>query len=177
MEIDGEHMNHGGGWLVDEAGKMNKMVKQLLTLTALEFGNDTPSMEPFDLSELIREFANSSGILIQQNAARLELEIPEKLVALGDEVKIEEVLTNYLTNAMNHLDGERTIRIRAEKEKDRAKVSVYNAGQPIPEEDIPNAHHWILLHGRYVCKSAKPECSKCQFADICPKLLKDSKLE
>lgn len=47
----------------------------------------------------------------------------------------------------------------------------------IPEEDIPNAHHWILLHGRYVCKSSKPECSKCQFADICPKLLKDSKLE
>jgi endonuclease-3 len=47
----------------------------------------------------------------------------------------------------------------------------------IPEEDIPNAHHWILLHGRYVCKSAKPKCSKCQFTDICPKLLKDSKLE
>ena len=47
----------------------------------------------------------------------------------------------------------------------------------IPEEDIPNAHHWLLLHGRYVCKSAKPECSKCFFNDICPKLLKDSKLE
>ena len=47
----------------------------------------------------------------------------------------------------------------------------------IPEEDIPNAHHWILLHGRYVCKSAKPKCSKCQFTDICPKLLKDSKLQ
>ena len=47
----------------------------------------------------------------------------------------------------------------------------------IPEEDIPNAHHWILLHGRYVCKSAKPECAKCCFSDICPKLLKDSKLE
>lgn len=47
----------------------------------------------------------------------------------------------------------------------------------IPEEDIPNAHHWLLLHGRYVCKSAKPECSKCFFNDICPKLLKNSKLE
>ena len=47
----------------------------------------------------------------------------------------------------------------------------------IPEEDIPNAHHWLLLHGRYVCKSAKPECAKCCFSDICPKLLKDSKLE
>ena len=47
----------------------------------------------------------------------------------------------------------------------------------IPEEDIPNAHHWILLHGRYVCKSARPECEKCQFEKICPKLLKGSKLE
>lgn len=47
----------------------------------------------------------------------------------------------------------------------------------IPEADIPNAHHWLLLHGRYVCKSAKPECAKCFFNDICPKLLKNSKLE
>ena len=46
----------------------------------------------------------------------------------------------------------------------------------IPKEDIPNAHHWLLLHGRYVCKSANPGCGKCQFADICPKLLKNSKL-
>lgn len=47
----------------------------------------------------------------------------------------------------------------------------------IPEEDIPNAHHWILLHGRYVCKSAKPACDKCPFDSFCPKLMKDSKLE
>ncbi len=46
----------------------------------------------------------------------------------------------------------------------------------IPEEDIPNAHHWLLLHGRYVCKSASPQCEKCQFDDICPKLLEGSKL-
>lgn len=46
----------------------------------------------------------------------------------------------------------------------------------IPEKEIPNAHHWILLHGRYVCKSARPECNKCPFTDICPKNLKDSKL-
>lgn len=46
----------------------------------------------------------------------------------------------------------------------------------IPEADIPDAHHWLLLHGRYVCKSQKPLCEKCAFCDICPKLMKDSKL-
>lgn len=46
----------------------------------------------------------------------------------------------------------------------------------IPKEDIPNAHHWLLLHGRYVCKSVNPDCGMCQFTDICPKLLKNSKL-
>ena len=46
----------------------------------------------------------------------------------------------------------------------------------IPTEDIPKAHHWILLHGRYICKSAKPLCDKCFFNEYCPKLLKDSKL-
>lgn len=46
----------------------------------------------------------------------------------------------------------------------------------IPQSDIPDAHHWLLLHGRYVCKSARPECEKCFFDQYCPKLLEGSKL-
>lgn len=46
----------------------------------------------------------------------------------------------------------------------------------IPESDIPNAHHWLLLHGRYICKSAKPLCEQCFLNEHCPKRLKNSKL-
>ena len=46
----------------------------------------------------------------------------------------------------------------------------------IPDEDIPRAHHWLLLHGRYVCTSCMPKCQKCELEPICPKKLEDSKL-
>lgn len=47
----------------------------------------------------------------------------------------------------------------------------------IPEADLHNAHHWLLLHGRYVCLSRKPKCEQCPFDPICPHFLKDSRLE
>ena len=47
----------------------------------------------------------------------------------------------------------------------------------IPDEQIPLAHHWLLLHGRYVCTSQRPKCQKCELSAICPKLLDGSKLE
>jgi len=37
----------------------------------------------------------------------------------------------------------------------------------IPAEYMLHAHHWLILHGRYVCKARKPECEKCVIADIC----------
>ena len=39
----------------------------------------------------------------------------------------------------------------------------------IPSGDVADAHHWLLLHGRYVCTSRSPHCDKCPFSDICPK--------
>ncbi len=47
----------------------------------------------------------------------------------------------------------------------------------IPEEDVNKAHHWLLLHGRYVCQSRIPKCNECVFDKICPKLFDGSKLE
>ncbi|MDO4266921.1 MAG: HAMP domain-containing sensor histidine kinase [Eubacteriales bacterium] len=135
---DEESRNYYCEVIMDEANKMNRMVKQLLTLSALEFGRDTPVMEVFSIGELIRDLVNSSAILIQQHEASVTVDVPEEVWVLGDEFKIEEVLTNYLTNAMNHLDGERQIKITAARERDTVTVSVYNTGSPIPEEDIPN---------------------------------------
>ena len=37
----------------------------------------------------------------------------------------------------------------------------------IPEELIPMAHHWLILHGRYVCKARRPDCLNCMLTSVC----------
>jgi len=46
----------------------------------------------------------------------------------------------------------------------------------IPADMVSTAHHWLLLHGRYVCQSQRPKCDECAFDSFCPKLMKNSKL-
>ena len=133
---DEESRNYYCGVIMDEAVKMNRMVKQLLNLTALEFGNDTPVMETFNLTDVIRGIITSSSILIQQKEAQVIFEHQDPLPVVADEFKIEEVITNYLTNALNHANGEKKIEIRAEELETQVKVTVFNTGDPIPEEDI-----------------------------------------
>lgn len=122
--------------IMDEANKMNKMVKQLLNLTALEFGNDLPVMEQFDITALIRGILSSAGILLQQKEAAVAFEQESPVLVWADEFKIEEVITNYLNNALNHLDGERRIEIWLENLDKEVKVSVFNTGAPIPDEEL-----------------------------------------
>ena len=123
--------------IMDEAAKMNKLVKNLLTLNQLESGRDEVSMERFDIVSLIRGVLQSMDIMIQQKEAKVSFEASEPVYVWADEFKIEEVVTNYTSNALNHLNGEKEIEIRVIPEDDRVRVTVFNTGTPIPEEDVP----------------------------------------
>ena len=124
--------------IMDEADKMNKLVKSLLTLNQLESGKDPVVMERFDLTSLILGVLQKMDIMIRQNDAEVVFEQEKPVYVWADEFKIEEVLTNYISNALHHLGGERQVEIRISREGDRAKICVFNNGNPIPEEDIPS---------------------------------------
>ena len=124
--------------IMDEASKMNKLVKNLLTLNQLESGKDAPVMERFDIVSLIKGVLDSMHIMIEQKDAAVIFEETEPVYVWADEFKIEEVVTNYTSNALNHLDGERKVEIKVLRQDDCVKVTVFNTGTPIPEEDIPN---------------------------------------
>lgn len=131
--------------IIDEADKMNRMVKKLLTLNQLEFGQDMVQMERFDVTELINGVVNAAGILLQQKDIKLTFgQAGEPLYVWADEFKVEEVITNYLSNAINHCENERRIDIKYELRDTCVRISVFNTGRQIPEEDIDNV--WIKFY-------------------------------
>ncbi|MBE5882681.1 MAG: HAMP domain-containing protein [Lachnospiraceae bacterium] len=123
--------------IMDEAQKMDTLVKKLLTLNQLEFGNDIISMERFDIVEMIRNYLSTANILIENSQAKIFFLQEEAVYVWGDEFKTEEVFMNYFTNALNHLSGEREIRINVQRYDDVVRVVVFNTGEQIPEESIP----------------------------------------
>lgn len=124
--------------IIDEANKMNQMVKNLLTLNQLESGNDEVAFERFDIVQLIRGVIQSNEIRIQQKEAEVRFYPERPVFVWADEFKAEQVLRNYLSNALNHVTGENVIDIRivVNEERGKVRISVFNTGNQIPEEDI-----------------------------------------
>lgn len=130
--------------IMDEADKMNQMVKKLLSLNQIEFGNNQTVMERFNLDDLIRGVLQSVDILTKQNGIQVIYENSEPVFVWADEYQMEEVITNYVSNAIHHAAYEKKIEVAVEKKEDIARVSVYNTGEKIPEEDLDKV--WIKFY-------------------------------
>ena len=126
--------------IVDEAGKMNRMVQKLLTLNQLEFGNNAVTMEHFDITELVRNYLSRAELLAEQNGITVNMQETGPIMVWADEFLVEEVFANYYSNACNHAAGDKIIDIRFEEKENTVRVSVFNSGSPIPSESLP--HLW-----------------------------------
>lgn len=126
--------------IIDEAAKMNTMVRQLLTLNQLESGNEVVNLERFDLTALIRNYIASSDILLKERNISVRMEDYEAVYVWGDEFKVEEVFMNYFTNAIHYAQDERIIDVKLRHMDGQVKVSVFNTGTPIPAESLE--HIW-----------------------------------
>lgn len=126
--------------IMDEAMKMKQMVKNLLTLNQLEFGDEDISFERFDLAALIRGVLQSMEILAQQDELKIIFRQESPVYVWADEFKTEQVVRNYVSNAFHHASGDKVIEVKIQKEGKKARTSVFNTGTPIPEEDLK--HIW-----------------------------------
>lgn len=127
--------------ILDETNKMDKLVKQLLQLMKLEYGKREFNDAKFDIVELEKEVVRKSKVMLEEKGITVEFETPEEVNVIADDFYIEQVVSNYLTNAIKNvkeIDNKKIIKIQnvVDVENSKVRVKVFNTGDNIPEEHM-----------------------------------------
>ncbi len=126
--------------ILDEADKMDKLVKQLLELMKLEYGKREFNNTKFDIVSLIREDIRKCDVMIKEHNIDISFENSEPIFVFADDFYIEQVVTNYLTNAIKYsteFNGKKSIVIDViENPNNTVRVSVYNTGKNFSDKEM-----------------------------------------
>ena len=125
--------------ILDEANKMDRLVKQLLELMKLEYGKREFNNKKFNIIELISEVIRKSKKMIDEQQINIEFDSSKPVEVYADDFYIEQVVTNYFTNAMKHvkeINGKKQIKIDVVENDEKIRVSIYNTGNNIDEENL-----------------------------------------
>lgn len=123
--------------IIDETEKMNKLVKDLLNLSQIESGHISLDIEKFDLIDTVERVVNKYGPILNEKKISLCInkEIDNAMIS-ADLPKIEQVLVNFINNALNHVNSEKILSINISSSKDRVKVGIFNTGNNIEKDEI-----------------------------------------
>ena len=125
--------------ILDETNKMDTLVRKLLELIKIEYGSLEFNNSEFDLTELISEIIRRSQVMINEKNINLIYNKDDKVKIYADEFYTEQIINNYFTNAIKNVkevDGRKEIVINVERKEDKTRVSVFNTGDNIKEEDL-----------------------------------------
>ena len=125
--------------ILDEAEKMDKLVKQLLELMKLEYGKNSFNNAIFDIVELEKEIVRKSEVMIQKENIEVEFDESKKIDVYADEFYIDQVLTNYITNAIKYCDvinNSKKIKITNSIIDDKVRISIFNTSKGLSEEEL-----------------------------------------
>lgn len=127
--------------ILDETNKMDKLVKQLLELMKLEYGKREFNDTKFDIVEVEKKVIRKSKVMLEEKQVNVKMDETSEINVLADDFYIEQVITNYITNAIKHvkeIDGNKIIQIENEVnvEKNTVRIKVFNTGDNISDENI-----------------------------------------
>ena len=127
--------------ILDETNKMDKLVKQLLELMKLEYGKRQFNDKKFNIVEVEKEVVRKSKVMLEEKKVKIEINLSEEINVFAEDFYIEQVISNYITNAIKHvkeIDGKKVISIVNEVniEKNKVRVKIFNTGENIAEEHI-----------------------------------------
>lgn len=122
--------------ILDEANKMSELTKDLLDLSRLEYGGTELQITNFNIVETITNLLKKNEMLFSEKNIKVEFRNTAPMQVKGDIFRIEQVLTNYITNALKNVNEEKIIKISIEENQKNIKVNVFNSGKQISKENI-----------------------------------------
>lgn len=122
--------------IADEADHMNKLVMQLLNLSRLELGAEQTYSEDIDLHELCAEAVRKTAVLCESRGLTVEYD-DTCITVRTDGDLLDQVLMNYLSNAIRYTVDGGKIKISAKQTGDCVRLTVFNEGDGLPEEELP----------------------------------------
>ena len=127
--------------ILDETNKMDKLVKQLLELMKLEYGKREFNDTKFNIVELEKEVIRKSKVILEEEKIEIKFNQTEEINVYADDFYIEQVITNYITNAIKHVkevNGQKIIKIEniVNIDKNKVRIKIFNTGDKIKEENI-----------------------------------------
>lgn len=127
------------GVISNEADRMTRIVKDLLTLSKLDYGHMDLRFTRFSLEEMLDRIHTTMVLAAQDNGHLLSLELEGNLPSMvGDKERLEQVIVNLLSNAVKYTPSGGEICLYAGMQDDRhVKIRVEDNGMGIPEEDVP----------------------------------------
>ena len=124
--------------ILDESEKMTRLILRLLESVKYQSDAALPPFESFDVDEWIKSVASKFKLLAEKNGLDLSFKLRSEAVGCGDKDMLGEVLSNYLSNAVSHSTGEKKIVVSSERQGKVIRVAVFNSGEHISDEDMPN---------------------------------------
>lgn len=124
--------------ILEEAQKMNQLVIDMLEVDRLNSTKIEPHYVDFSLRERLGSFVAQMRNITIKNGITVQCDIDPAYIAHSDETLFERVLSNYFSNAISHCEGEKKIVVSCEEIDEHYRISVFNTGKPIADNDLMN---------------------------------------
>ena len=129
-----EEYQEGLAHFIEQFENLNRMINDLILLSKSDSSQVELKMVPLRLDLLIKDLCHLFQVLAEQNRIGLEMDIPEEVTVLGDKVRLQQLFTNLIDNAIK-FTPQGSIRVSVEKNEEAVLVKIKDTGIGIPEEE------------------------------------------
>lgn len=135
--LKGEDLQEAHSIIMDEVDRMDNLVQELLDLSKLESGIYELNVQKFDCMELLRSVVSKYSIMMEERNVNFCCELKDEAVFVyADKSRIEQVVMNFITNAIFNTPENKIVILKTEIEKEFITISVFNEGSHIEETEI-----------------------------------------